>query len=220
MTTPTTPTNPEGLSPCPFCDAKGEYFDGDFKFEHKAGCHFGVGTIWIVGKYQFEKWNTRAHPTPPSDGAAAAINSPDSSKRGDAAHGDTAGAAALPEGVMSAEDAANHIAEMFFKSVPSIAAGFQLTNCENFIRTRDAQLSQATGELPEIKDVIAEQHHRPDLAPDAMVCHLSAPGYRQMTFDNAVMRLDFPTCVMRVLDWLHNYKLPTALQASDEVDHV
>lgn len=69
-------------------------------------------------------------------------------------------------------------------------------------------LNDAKGELPEIKDVAAVQHHRPDIAPDAMVCYLSAPGYRQMKFDNATIQLNFPTCAMRVLDWLHNYKLP------------
>lgn len=44
---------------------------------------------------------------------------------------------------MSAEDFSHYIANTFFKSVPSIAAGFQLTNAENAIRERDAAIRQS-----------------------------------------------------------------------------
>lgn len=209
-------TNPENLFPRPlsleYDDLAAKIWaiwpDGRHMFIDMRGWGYLTGTLSLSGKDAraiqdkcgrliCELYNVYAHPTPP-EVTPTIVNSKQVTKSAD-------NVSYLPEDGMSAE------------SLLRKMMGMEWDEKVEAIQTRDAQLSQATGELPEIKDVAAVQHHRPDIAPDAMVCYLSAPGYRQMKFDNATIQLNFPTCAMRVLDWLHNYKLPTALQASDEV---
>lgn len=91
-------------------------------------------------------------PTPPSDGAAAVSDSPDFRSKaplGDAAHGDTAVVAALPEGVMSAQEFILDIFDYVKSTGRFSPLGFDACEFISRLETRDAQLSQAKGGQPE-----------------------------------------------------------------------